>query len=282
MWTQNFAVNKFHKLRPVSLRRRTAPALKTGAVAALAMLLAAPCHAQKVSPLGLIPNQSLQPQPAPQGPVPEPGMAQPQPEFGQTQGGDGQPQEPQPQPQPSYGFNAPSPQPGTEPARPNYADELTDFGVPPQSTLQANVGSPTPTTIPGGHVITTNEVRQAVGSNVLVIDVLDTPQHPTLPGAILLPGAGSPGSFDDMTQQRLWTRLSQLTDRQPNRPLVFLCSGSRCWESYNAALRAISMGFKMVMWYRGGLGAWTASGGPMTGAPSQGAFSQQGRIGFGQ
>ena len=232
MWTQNFAANNLHKLGHVSLGSRTVSArlsrgLRTVGVAALAMLLAAPCGAQKVSPLGLIPNQALQPQPAPQGPVTEPRSVRPQPDFAQGQAGDGQQQEPQPQPQlqPRYGFNAPSTQLGTEPARQNYADELTDFGVPPQSILQANVGSPTPTNIPGGHVITTNEVRQTAGSNVLFLDVLDTAQHPTLPGAILLPGAGSPGSFDDTTQQRLWNALSQLTDRQPNRPIVFFCSG---------------------------------------------------------
>jgi hypothetical protein len=32
--------------------------------------------------------------------------------------------------------------------------------------------------------------------------------------------------------------LAKLTSRNANQPLVFLCEGAKCWESYNAALRA--------------------------------------------
>jgi PQQ-dependent catabolism-associated CXXCW motif protein len=180
------------------------------------------------------------------------------------------------------GFGGGPPQAQTQqPVRQNYADELTDFGVPPQTTLQQNVGSPTPMTIPGGHVITTNEVRQALGSDIVFVDVWDTSAHPTIPGAIPMPGAGNAGSFNDQTEQQLWQALSQVTQRQQQRPIIFFCTGSRCWESYNAALRAINMGFQMVLWYRGGLTAWQAAGLPMTGQ-QQGQFQQpqQGRIGF--
>jgi PQQ-dependent catabolism-associated CXXCW motif protein len=182
---------------------------------------------------------------------------------------------PPPSTGPGFGM-APSPpaQPG-QPSRVNYADELTDFGVPPQSTLQTNVGSPTPTTIPGGHVITTAEVEQAVGSNIVFIDVWQSQTHPTLPGALELPGAGNPGSFNDPIQQQLWTILAQITNRQAQQPLMFFCTGSRCWESYNAALRAINMGFKMVLWYRGGLSAWQAAGQQMN-YPNQGNTMNRG------
>lgn len=172
-----------------------------------------------------------------------------------------------------------SPQPGQ--TRQNYADELTDFGVPPQTQLQDNVGSPTPTTIPGAHVITTAEMRQAVGSNILFFDVLASPPHPSLPGAILLPGAGDGGSFDDPLQQKLWTVLSQATKMNPSQPIVFLCAGSRCWESYNAALRAVQMGFKTVLWYRGGLAAWQAAGLKMGTHDGGGAAPRPQRPGFG-
>ena len=196
------------------------------------------------------------------------GGAQPQPGFGSAQ------------PQPGFG----GPPPGRsaqQPARQNYAEELTDFGVPPQSEMQPNVASPTPTTIPGGHVITTAEMRQAVGSNILFVDVLAGPPHPTLPGALWLPGAGNAGSFNDDIQQKLWSILSQATQQNPDRPIVFFCAGSKCWESYNAALRAEHMGFKMVLWYRGGLAAWQAAGLPVNSAGGGGAPPQQGRMGFG-
>ena len=57
-----------------------------------------------------------------------------------------------------FGSIAPAPAPLAAPSRPNLADELTDFRVPPQDTLKAEVGSETPLSIPGAHVITTDLV----------------------------------------------------------------------------------------------------------------------------
>ena len=54
-------------------------------------------------------------------------------------------------------------------------------------------------------------------------------------------------------------QLRELTANNPNRALVFFCQGARCWESYNAALRAIHAGFTAVYWYRGGVLAWEAA-----------------------
>lgn len=182
-----------------------------------------------------------------------------------------------------FGFpGAQSPQtpPTQQPERQNIADELTDFGIPPQSQMQRNVGSPTPTTIPGGHIITTAEMRQAINTNVLIVDVLAGPPHPSLPSALMMPGAGDFGTFEDPIQQKLWGALSQATQMNPDRPIVFLCAGSRCWESYNAALRAERMGFRMVLWYRGGLAAWQAAGFPMSQPGGNGGPPPSARPGF--
>ena len=45
--------------------------------------------------------------------------------------------------------------------------------------------------------------------------------------------------------------------------LVFLCASARCWLSYNAALRAVRLGYADVRWYRGGIEAWGAGGGAL-------------------
>ena len=208
----------------------------------------------------------------PQGPGGQgPQFGQPQspggqgPQFGQPQGPGGQgPQFGQPT-GPGFGPQQPvGPQrPGGPGGRQNYADESTDFGVPAKAELEPNVGSPTPTSIPGARVVTTDQMRQAANSGVVVIDVLAGPPHPQIPGSLWMPGAGNAGTFDDQIQQQLWNVLSQVTQRNPDRPLAFLCAGSKCWESYNAALRASHLGFKSVLWYRGGLAAWQAAGLPM-------------------
>jgi PQQ-dependent catabolism-associated CXXCW motif protein len=138
----------------------------------------------------------------------------------------------------------------------SYAEELTDFGVPSQSELKVNVGSMTPLTIPGGRRVTTSAVFKLLDTDAILIDVLKDGGHLTLPGAIYMPGAGDPGSFRDRVQRKLSSVLSRLTFKNADRPLVFYCEGARCWESYNAALRAMQLGYRNVMWYRGGLGSW--------------------------
>ncbi|WP_282571883.1 rhodanese-like domain-containing protein [Roseomonas acroporae] len=166
---------------------------------------------------------------------------------------------------PGYGVPGQAPPPNSA-GRQNYADELTDFGVPPQNQLNPNVGSPTPTMVPGARVVTTDELRQALqggGGAIVLVDVLDGAPHPTLPGAIPLPGAGGGGSFNDGVQQRLQGLLAQITQQQLQRPIVFFCLSSRCWESYNAVLRATRLGYQSVFWYRGGLESWRAAGLPL-------------------
>jgi rhodanese-related sulfurtransferase len=143
------------------------------------------------------------------------------------------------------------------------ADEADTYGVPPQDTLQPNLGSKTPTTIPRGQVVLLRDLRALYDGPAppLLIDawVLNGPRHAQTT-AIRIPFAGNPGSFDDDVQARLMERLGNLTDGDRARKLVFFCLGSQCWESYNAALRAIHGGYEHVYWFRGGNDAWTAGG----------------------
>jgi PQQ-dependent catabolism-associated CXXCW motif protein len=143
----------------------------------------------------------------------------------------------------------------------NPAHEISDYGVYPQATLKENIGTETPTTIPHGHVISTSEVRTALqrgtlgGSPFILIDVLEG-DHQTIPKANRIPLVGLPGDFQDETQHRLEGKLKALTGNKLDMPLVFFCMGVKCWESYNACLRAINLGYTQVYWYRGGLSAW--------------------------
>lgn len=147
----------------------------------------------------------------------------------------------------------------------NFAEELTDFGVPAQDWLQDDLGSPTPTSIPGGRLLTTEVVAEALAAREVfaLIDTWNDRRHPTIPTAIRLPYAGQPGEFQDEVDEELLADLSQITRRQSDHPLVFFCAGAECWESYNAALRAIGLGFKKVYWYRGGMAAWNEAGFPV-------------------
>ena len=151
---------------------------------------------------------------------------------------------------------------GLQPPPGGFGDELQDFGVQPQTTLQYNVGTPTPTSIPGGSVINTQRLSSVYQSAVL-IDAWNDRTHGTLPGAIRMWAAGAPGNFGDQVQVGLRQALAFRSGNNPRRPLVFFCAGVKCWESYNAALRALQMGYRDVYWYRGGVAAWKAAGLPL-------------------
>jgi len=183
------------------------------------------------------PAPAVQPQPAPVvQPEPAPVVPQPAPAV--------QPQPQQPTAQPVY-----------------YADENYDFHVPPQSTLKSVVGDPTPLTVPGATTVSTVQLVEAMQNRtrMILIDALKDAHTTTIRTAIPLPYAGSYGTFNDETQARLSKVLGQLTQNHPEMPLVFFCEGIRCWESYNAVLRARAAGYLNVFWYRGGLTAWRAA-----------------------
>jgi tetratricopeptide (TPR) repeat protein len=145
-------------------------------------------------------------------------------------------------------------------AQNNIANELTDFGVPPQADLRENVGSWTPLTIQEGHRLTTPALLGLIEQepDIKLIDVLEGTHELSIPKAVRIPYAGRFGSFADEAQQRLKVRLDHLTGGNLDARLVFFCEGAGCWESYNACLRAWHAGYRRIFWYRGGLAAWKA------------------------
>ena len=140
--------------------------------------------------------------------------------------------------------------------------ERQDFGVQPKSQLHSGaMHGPTPASIPGGQVITTKgivELVQGRQTPFIIIDVLGGPE--LLPGATYAVPAHQAGSFNDATQHEFGQFLQQMTGGNKEMPLILYCQSTQCWMSYNASLRAINLGYKNVLWYRGGIEAWKAAG----------------------
>jgi PQQ-dependent catabolism-associated CXXCW motif protein len=146
------------------------------------------------------------------------------------------------------------------------ADEDRDWGVAPTQQLRRPpYHAPTPGEIPGGRVVKTQELRAMldVARPPLLIDVASGEGYDSIPGATRLEGAGHGTNFIDSLQALLAERLGQLSGGDRARPLVFFCVNAQCWLSYNAALRAIALGYTQVFWYRGGAEAWRAAGLPL-------------------
>ena len=146
-----------------------------------------------------------------------------------------------------------------------YADEATNHGTPPVSGLiPVNYHAPTPTTLAGGKLINTYQLhQQIIGKKPpLLINALAGENTELISESIWLSGAGAKGKFNDDIQQQLGQRLEELTSNDRKRMLVFYCAALDCWSSYNAALRAVNLGYSNVYWYRGGLAAWYEAGLP--------------------
>lgn len=155
--------------------------------------------------------------------------------------------------------------------------ERADHGVPASTELHSGaMHGATPASIPGGQVVTTRQLVAMLGARreganavppPLLFDVLGGVQR--LPGALNAVPAHRAGSFDDNVQREFGAFLKQVTQGRQDQPLVFYCASTMCWMSYNAALRAIRMGYQKVGWYRGGVEAWKEAGLPLepAGAP---------------
>ncbi len=159
--------------------------------------------------------------------------------------------------------------------------ERQDLGVRPETQLHAGeMHGPTPNQLPGGQVITTKGLLPLLRGGQMPVRVYDVlGGQAALPGAVPAAFAAQPGSFDDATQARLAELLRQTTGNRRDTVLVFYCAGPQCWMSYNAALRAVRLGYTNVAWYRGGLEAWQHAG--LSFAPAPQAMDRSGGGGGG-
>ncbi len=139
-----------------------------------------------------------------------------------------------------------------------------------------NYRSPVPLTLRGGEVVDTASLaRRLADSQTIIVDVLPQelrppklapdnvwlpPAHAAIPGAVWLPNVGY-GRLPPPLLAYFTDSLRRITGGDQDRPLVFYCRAN-CWMSWNAARRALSLGYRRVLWYPDGIDAWQAAGNP--------------------
>jgi PQQ-dependent catabolism-associated CXXCW motif protein len=136
--------------------------------------------------------------------------------------------------------------------------------------------SPTPATLQGAAVLTTEQAHDLwMKQQAAFIDVLPQPPRPPglptatiwhpkprldIPGSIWLPDTGY-GALAPVMATYFAQGLGRASAGDPAHPLVFYCL-QNCWMSWNAAKRAISLGYTHVAWYPDGTDGWQADGLP--------------------
>jgi PQQ-dependent catabolism-associated CXXCW motif protein len=141
----------------------------------------------------------------------------------------------------------------------------------------ANYRAPTPSTLAGARVISTGQARALWKSgNAAFVDVLPHAPKPAnlppgtlwldeprmdIPGSVWLPDTGY-GKLAAATETYLRNALDSVTKGDRAKLIVIYCLAD-CWMSWNAAKRALAMGYTNIAWYPAGTDGWRAAGLPL-------------------
>ncbi len=144
----------------------------------------------------------------------------------------------------------------------------------PDGYRMADYRAPVPATLSGADVLTTANLEALLRTeDPVLIDVLPAPRKPkdtglwlpprrdNIPGSVWLANTGY-GELSAEFASYLETSLEDLTGNDPSRRLVFYCEAN-CWMSWNAAKRALALGYQRVAWYPEGTDGWSEDGFPL-------------------
>jgi PQQ-dependent catabolism-associated CXXCW motif protein len=147
----------------------------------------------------------------------------------------------------------------------------------PEGYRLENYRSPTPATLRGAQAIDTDEAERIWRAHsASFVDVMPRPPRPrnlpegtvwhdrprsNIPGSIWLADAGY-GELAPSMADYFADGLQKAAKGDRSRLLVFYCLAN-CWMSWNAAKRALSLGYPNVAWYRDGTDGWLAANLPL-------------------
>jgi PQQ-dependent catabolism-associated CXXCW motif protein len=147
----------------------------------------------------------------------------------------------------------------------------------PESYRSENYRSPTPATLRGARVISTDEAealwKKGFATFVDVMTYLPRPDNLpaetlwrgqrrfNIPGSTWLANTGY-GELSVATEDYLRIGLERISGGDRTKLLVIYCVRD-CWMSWNAAKRAVSWGYNGVLWYPDGTDGWHEAGLPL-------------------
>ncbi len=149
--------------------------------------------------------------------------------------------------------------------------------VEPQGYRMGACRAPTLATLSGATVLSTEAARELWTRKAAhFIDVLPRAPKPkelpkgtiwrdkrrdNIPGSDWLPNVGF-GALSPETEAYYRDNLQRITRDDKSAPIVIYCLAD-CWMSWNAAKRALSLGYQRVNWYPEGTDGWMAAGWPL-------------------
>lgn len=136
---------------------------------------------------------------------------------------------------------------------------------------------PTPAVLPGGTAVSDSWVREPRNRTDLVLidvyppkglgpDPLDgswrtSEKRLSIPGSTWLPEVGR-GHLEPDAKAYFERQLERLTNGNREHAILFFCTAD-CWQGWNAARRAVRLGYQQVFWYANGTDGWAEHGGEL-------------------
>jgi rhodanese-related sulfurtransferase len=124
----------------------------------------------------------------------------------------------------------------------------------------AELGTFTPTSLPGATVVGADEVRRLMSQGATLVDTRSEKEFKQkhIPGAVFVPYHEK--SLKDIVFDSSLDDFSGIKTLNAKSPTIFQCNGAECWKSYKASRAALAAGFAKVYWFRGGMPEWEANG----------------------
>jgi len=154
---------------------------------------------------------------------------------------------------------------------PSAADIALPEGVDPETGYRMErYRRAVPAFNPGTETVSTDRARVLHASGTVVFidvypprglgpDPLDgnwqtNENHENIAGSTWLPEVGR-GHVEEDSISYFQRNLERLTDNDKAVPLLFYCTAD-CWQSWNAARRAMLWGYEIIFWYPDGTDGW--------------------------
>lgn len=154
----------------------------------------------------------------------------------------------------------------------------------PQGYWMGPLHGEVPATLSGARVVHAHDLALLLEhGNLVLIDAASAPRkpgnlpagtiwkpvpHENIAASIWIPGIGE-GTIEKNVEAYFRERVSMLTGNDLDRPLVFYCH-PMCRASWNAAKRALTYGYRNIIWYPEGAEGWQDAGHPLAAAEPEG------------
>lgn len=111
----------------------------------------------------------------------------------------------------------------------------------------------TPLTVPGVKELKAEDLKKMIDKKekIVVVDsrIVSEYKEAHIPGAINVPEKDMEKEKDKLPKDK-------------GAAVAFYCNGAKCWKSYDAAVKAVAMGYKNVYRLRLGIPEWKEKGFP--------------------